>query len=227
MAGGRRDAEGPAERGQPVRHALHAGAHRRRRPVESPAIIRDGEGEGPAVLADDDAGLLGPRVLRDVLQRFQHAEVHSCLDLLRVPAQAGGFDGDRKNRLLRLCLECGRQPRVSQQRRVDPPGEVPEFIERVLCLTLCLREQLVCFCWGVPRHLAGQPERDLEGDKLLLRTIVQVPLQPPPGLVGGGDQALPRCPEVFDQRHVAQHQARLRRHVPDQPLPRRGQRLPW
>jgi hypothetical protein len=39
-------------------------------------------------------------------------------------------------------------------------------------------------------------------------------------------QALARRPEVFDQRHVAQHQARLRGHVPDQPLTGRGQRLP-
>src|SRR6266516_1787343 len=179
MAGGRGDAEGPAERGQPVRHALDAGAHRRGPPVESPAVIPDGEGEGPAVLADGDAGLLGLRVLRDVLQRFQHAEIHRGLDLLGVPAQPGCFNGDRQSRLLRLRLECCREPRVRQQRRVDPPGEIPEFLQRVLRLTLNLREHLICFCWGVPRHLAGQPERDLERDKLLLRAIVQVPLQSP------------------------------------------------
>jgi hypothetical protein len=225
MAGCRGDAEGPAERGQPVRHALDAGAHRRGRPVESPAVIPDGEGEGRAVLADGDAGLLGLRVLRDVLQRFQHAEVHRGLDLLGVPAQPGCFNGDRQGRLLRLRLECCREPRVRQQRRVDPPGEIPEFLQRVLRLTLYLREHLICFCWGIPRHLASQPERDLERDKLLLRTIVQVPLQAPAGLVGGGDEALARGADVFYQRDVAQHQACLRSYVPDQPLPRRRQRL--
>jgi hypothetical protein len=227
MAGGRGDAEGPAERGQPVRHALDAGAHRGGRPVESPAVIPHGEGEGPAVLADGDAGLPGLRVLRGVLQRFQHAEIDGGLDFLGVPAQVRCFHRDRKGRLPRLCFECGRQPQVGEQRWVDPPGEIPELLQRVLRLLLGLREQLICFCRGVPRHLAGQPERDLERDKLLLRAIVQVPLQAPAGLVGGGNEALARGPEVFYQRDVPQHQARLRRHVPDQPLPRRGQRLPW
>jgi hypothetical protein len=55
---------------------------------------------------------------------------------------------------------------------------------------------------------------------------VQVALEPPPRLVGGRDQALPGGPEVLDQRNIAQHQACLRGHVPDQPLPGRGQRLP-
>jgi hypothetical protein len=165
MAGGRGDAEGPAERGQPVRHALHAGAHRGGRLVKSPAVVADGEREGPAVMAERHPGLAGLRVLRGVLQRFQHAEIHGGLDVLGVPAQVRRFHRDRKRRLPGLCFERGRQPQVGEQRRVDPPGEIPELFQRVLCLLLGLREQLICFLRRAPRHLTGQPQRDPERDE--------------------------------------------------------------
>jgi hypothetical protein len=45
---------------------------------------------------------------------------------------------------------------------------------------------------------------------------VQVAFQPPPGLVLGGDQALPGGPQVLDQPRVGQHQPGLGRHVGDQ-----------
>ena len=140
MAGGRGDAEGPAERGQPVRHALHAGAHRGGRLVEPAAVVADGEREGPAVVPERHPGLPGLRVLRHVLQRLQHAEIHGGLDVLGVSAQARRFHRDRNRRLPRLRLECGRQPQVGEQRRVDPPGEIPEIAERARYIVLQLAE---------------------------------------------------------------------------------------
>ena len=75
-------------------------------------------------------------------------------------------------------------------------------------------------------HLAGQAEADPQRDELLLRAVVKVALQATAGLVGGGDQPLPRGAQVLDQPGVAQHQAGLPGHGLDQPLTGRGQRFP-
>ena len=132
------------DRVDPVGHALQAGAPRRGRRVEPDAVVPDLEREPSAVLSKSSTSTLeAPRVLRDVLERLEDAEVDARLDVLRVAPDAVGGDVDRDGGLARLRLERRGEPLVGEQRRVDPAREVAERLERVVGLRLQLRDQLV------------------------------------------------------------------------------------
>jgi hypothetical protein len=143
VTGGRRDAKGPAERGQPVGHPLHTAAGRCSRLVEARAVIGDRERQALAVVAEGHAGRRGVCVLGDVLQRLQDTEVHRGLDVLRVPADARSLDRYRQRWFVGLRFERGRQAQVGEQRRVDPAGEITELFQRVLRRLLGPSEQPV------------------------------------------------------------------------------------
>ena len=70
-----------------------------------------------------------------------------------------------------------------------------------------------------------QPDLDRERDELLLRPVVQVPLDLPPlGVLRSTSQAAGGA-QLVDQRGIAQYQPRLRRQVPQQLVLGAGQRL--
>jgi hypothetical protein len=98
------DAEGAARGGQPVGHALQAGAVGGFRGVEAVAVVGDGEPELPVRAGQGDAGPGGPRVLRNVLQGLADAEVRGGLGFPRVAADAIGLDLDGKRSLAGLRL---------------------------------------------------------------------------------------------------------------------------
>ena len=104
-------------------------------------------------------------------------------------------------------------------------GQVPELGEGPGRGLLGLGEQFRCFLRRFPDGLADQPEVDTERDELLLGAVVQVSLQPAASLIGRGDEAMPGGSHVLDQRHVAEHQARLARHGLDEALGGRGERF--
>lgn len=218
--------EGAAEGGHAVGHALYAGAHGGCGLVETGTVIFDGEREERAIAAEGHASCGGVGVFGDVLECFEDGEVQRGFDLPGIPAHPVRLDGDRERRLLDLGLERGAQAEVGEQRRIDSAGQVPQFLNGLGCCGFGLREEAGCFLWCAVDHLAGQAEGDPECDQLLLGAVVQVAFQAAAGLVGGGDQALPGCAQVFDQGDVAQYQPGLGGYGLDQPLAGRGQRFP-
>jgi hypothetical protein len=81
---------------------------------------------------------------------------------------------------------------VSEHRRVDPAGELAQLLDRELDLLAGLGDQL-CGVRRLGREpRLGEGERHSDADQALLRTVVQVTLDPPPLGIGGSDDALPR-----------------------------------
>src|SRR6266566_4323770 len=78
-----------------VRHALEAGAVAGRGRVESIAVVGDLEGQAAVDLGQLDGGPRRMRVLRDILECLEAAEIHCRLDLLRVPTHVVRIDVDR------------------------------------------------------------------------------------------------------------------------------------
>jgi hypothetical protein len=111
-------------------------------------------------------------------------------------------------------------------------GKVPEIVERGLGVD----RDLVQHRRGPVRialdQLARQPRLDRERHQLLLRSVVDVALQPPSLLILGGDEALLRCLEVLQagaellgQPDVPQHETRLRGEVTNEALLGRIERV--
>ena len=138
---------------------------------------------------DDDVRRL--RVLLDVLQRLQHAEVHRGLDVLRVAADPVGFDRYRNRRLSRLRFQRHAQSFVGKQRWIDAARQVAQRLERLVGIGLQLIERLLRTD-GVPseEHL-GEPDLHLDGDEMLLGAVMQVALEAAALLVLRGDETLP------------------------------------
>ncbi len=74
-------------------------------------------------------------------------------------------------------------------------------------------------------ELLEQAQLDGESDDLLLRAVVEVPLELPPLLVlrsheslAGGAQLLDVVHQLLCQRDVSHHESRLRRKVAHEPL---------
>ena len=120
----------PAQGGQPVGHALQAGAVPGGRGIESGSVVSDGELEASAGAGEADVRPGGVGVLGDVLQGLERAEVHGRLDVLRVALNAVGLNRDRHRGLARLGLQGEDEALVGEQRRVDAPGESPQVVER-------------------------------------------------------------------------------------------------
>ncbi len=89
----------------------------------SPPVVGHLERERPAARPSVTSIARRLRVLRDVLQRLEAAEVHGGLDVLGVAADAVAPDVDRHRRLARLRLERGRGPcRPAAAGRSRGPG---------------------------------------------------------------------------------------------------------
>ena len=91
-------------------------------------------------LREPDLARRRVRVLRDVVQGLEAAEVDGGLDVLPVPTDAVRLHGDGHGGLPRVGFQRGRQALVGEQRRVDASCEVPEVPERLRRLDLEVRE---------------------------------------------------------------------------------------
>src|ERR1700760_3412029 len=108
------------------------------------------------------------------LQRFQGAEIHRRLGVLRVPPDAVRVDLNLQGGLARLGLQRRDQALVGQQRRGDAAGQNPQVVERGAYAVLHHGHE---FRDG-GRIVGGflqQTEVNRERDELLLRPVVQVP----------------------------------------------------
>jgi len=111
--------------------------------------------------ADADLGRGG--VLRDVLQRFEAAEVHGRLDVLAEPPDTVRVHHDGNRRLISLRPQGRDQPAVLKQRRVNPSGQVAEVAERILGVLLQLVEELPGFRVALLHHRGDQAQLDGQG----------------------------------------------------------------
>src|SRR5689334_4521790 len=216
------DAEGAADRGQPVRHALQAGTGCGLCGVKAVAVVGDGELEVAIGAGQGDLGGRSTGVFRHVLQRLQDAEVGSGFGVPPVAADPVRLDQDRKRGPAGLRPHGCSQPLFGQQRRVDPAGQGAQVIQCRVQAVPELAGELPDL-GGVVRGVVQHGELDHERDELLLGAVVQVPFDPLPFLVLGPDQPPSRRPQVVDgglqlggQADVAQHQPRLRRQVGQQ-----------
>ena len=170
-------------------------------------------------------------VLRDVLERFERAEVDRRLHLLGVPPDPIHVDRRRDRRLPCLRLERGCESLVGEERWIDPPGEVTQVIERILeGSSQAVRHLLDTI--GVLRHALEQPELDAQGHELLLRSVVEVPLdlasllilrlhEPP----SRSTKVLQTGLEIGGEPNVPQDESRLRCEVLEERLLRQSERL--
>jgi hypothetical protein len=176
------DADGATNRRQAVGHALQASALSDVCELKTCTIVGDAELKVAVRAGHGDRGPGGLRVLRNVLQGLQDAEIHGGLGVPRVPPDAVGLDEDRQRRLAGLGLQRRRQSLVGQQRGVDPACQGAQVVERRMEPGAELARQLQDAV-SVPSVVLQQAELDCQRDKLLLRAVVQVPLDPVPLLI--------------------------------------------
>jgi hypothetical protein len=114
---------GAACGGEPVGHALQAGAMAGRRGVEAGPVVSHGELD-MAARARQGYGCPGRAgVFRGVLQGFQDAEVHGGLGVSRVAADAVCLDQHGQRSPAGLRTQGWPQALIGKQRRVDLAGQ--------------------------------------------------------------------------------------------------------
>ena len=208
-SGGAANLERATDRVQAVGHPLEAGPVGGRVDVEADPVIHDGEPQRATRLLEVDRHVRGVRILGHVLHRFQAGEVHGRLDLLGASPDPVSMDVDRYHRLAGLGLQRRREPLVGQQRRIDPPGQVAQVLERVVGLGLDVGQHRLGLRGIAIHQRLRQTLFHRQRHQLLLRTVVDVPLQGLRANVLRGDDAASRLAKVLDQPHVSQHQPRL------------------
>src|SRR5439155_6764446 len=119
----------------------------------------------------------------------------------------------------RLRLERGCKPLVREQRWIDPPSEVAQVIERILDgSSEAIRHLLDTI--GVLGDTLEQPDLDGQRHELLLRSVVEVPLDLASFLILRPHEPPSRCTKVLETRleigrepNVPQDESRLRCEV--------------
>ena len=173
----RRDRDLTVQRTDPVRDPLQPGASGRRGRIEATAVVGHREAQRMVSLGDRH-GRRGRRgVFRDVLHRLEAREIDGRFDILRIPGDRVGVDLDRQTRLPRLRLERRDEALVRQERRIDAPGQVAEVLQRRVRLALELADDLARLLRVSFDQAVGELELDGERHQLLLRPVVDVPLE--------------------------------------------------
>ena len=129
-------------------------------------------------------------MLGHVLQRLQRAEVDGALRVLRVAADLIRLDLHRYRAPGRLRVQGHDQAAFGQQRRVDAAGQGAQVVQRRAELCLQVGDRLPEEVWVVGRF-GQQAELDGQRDQLLLRAVVQVPLDLAPFCILGFHQPAP------------------------------------
>ena len=157
----------------------------------------------PVRLKQPHVDVGGSRVLGHVLQRLKGAEVHGGLGVLREPSDPVTVHAHGHLRLASLGRQSRHQPLVGQERWIDPPGQVPEIVERLGESLFRLLEEAVRLLGVSMREGTNQSHLHRERDELLLRPVVDVALDLPTLLVLSDHEALARGTQLLDQSNVA------------------------
>ena len=139
-----------------------------------------------AVEQPDARGCARPRVLGDVLQRFQAAEVDGQLDGRRMSAQPLVRDADRDRRPLHRRAQRGGDAILRQHLGIDPARDALQLVERLVELPLELFDDRLLL--GL-QLLTREAEMHAEGEEPLLGGVVEIAPDPAPLGVGGGESA--------------------------------------
>src|SRR5919206_2840492 len=110
--------ERAAECFEPVGHPAESRPVSPRRRIEPDAVVAHLEEDFAILPPEPDVDVRGTRVLRDVVEGLEHAEVDAGLDFPVEPTDAVALDRDRNGRLAALRLERRGESLVGQQRRV-------------------------------------------------------------------------------------------------------------
>ena len=230
------DGKATADPGRPVGSGVD-----RRRAVEGVDPVRDCREIGIA----ESTGDLDDQLTRDIGDRHVHlrgsghagtfdgledAEVHRFLDMPFVTPDPGSRHAQPRRRRPFRSPQGHLESFGFEQRWVDPVGDRPQCIDRLLRLLGKTGHQRC----DLLRSLAlgeglGDAELDLQGHDLLLCPVVQIAFESVPLRVLGGDQAQTRLTDIagalFElpiEAHVAQHQAGAGRDIREQfPVGRR------
>ena len=153
-----------------------------------------------ASTGDVHGGRLGLRVLGHVGERLGRDEVGGGLDGAAASWRPGTplirtGTGARVGERLQRRAEAA----VAEERRVDAAREVAQLLHRELGLLARLGDQARGRAAGsLCQARLGEAEREGDGDQPLLGAVVQVALDAPALLVGGGDDALAGAAQVVD-----------------------------
>jgi hypothetical protein len=193
--------------------------------IEPNSVVLDFEGQTPVRLSEPNRGARCVCVLRDVLQGLEAREIDGCLSLPLVSADPVGLDRRGNQGLARLALQRRSESLVREQRGVDASGQIPEVVERRVRLGLEIAKQRAEPVVVLPDERLRDPLLHGERDELLLRAVVDVPLERAGALVLGADDPPAGLAEILDEPDVPEHQSGLRRHVADELLLRRIHRI--
>jgi hypothetical protein len=94
VAGARSDRDAAVEGGEPIDHPLQAGPVTDRVRIEPSPVVVHPEREQVGISTETDLGAPGLGVLRDVLERLEHREIHGGLHLLRIASDPVARHGD-------------------------------------------------------------------------------------------------------------------------------------
>ena len=151
------------------------------------AVVLDDDLHVAVAARRRDARLRCTRVLRDVRQRLAGNEVRGRLHRLwQALVERRERDWERRAHCERL--ERGPESFLGQDGRMHPARELAKLADRDLQLDDGLLEQpLELRVARRSEHSLGAAKLQTERNEALLRTVVDVPFDPPPLLVGRGD----------------------------------------
>ena len=188
------DLEAPVEGIDSVVESTEAAACRGIGPAD--AVVAHQHAQAFAFPRQADLRLAGLRILGDVRERLGGDEVSGGLHLRLEPLGGHPADLDRHRSTRCERLQRRLEAMIAEHRRVDAAGELAQLLDRKLDLLAGLGDQLCGMRGRGPDLRLGEFKRHSDTDQALLRTVVQVTLDPPPLGIGGGDDALPRVLEV-------------------------------
>ena len=162
------------------------------------AVVADDDLEPVVLHGRGDCDVRGVGVLGHVCEGLGDGEVGGDLDGLGQPVDVGvhvGLDGAARCQ----ALERGAEAVIAEDGGVDAPGELAQLVERLAQLGAGACEQLGGALRVALDAILGQLQCEGEPDEALLCAVVQVPLDPPPLLVGRLHDAHTRIGQLATQ----------------------------
>ena len=129
-------------------------------------------------------------VLRDVRERLGDDEVHGRLDMRReAPGGRAHLDGNR--RALGQRSYSRVEALVGEDRGVDAASELAKLAQCALCLRLCLVHE-GCRLLVSVHSRPEQPKSHADPEQALLRSVVEISLEPSTLVVSRAHDSSPR-----------------------------------
>ena len=190
---------------------------------------------------DDDlcADFTGPAGRSGPRRAGRRSEVARSDHFRRLRQRRPGAQSRRGPGQLRS--ERGHQTAVGENGRKNPAGQIAQRLQGLVGLRADLVQERAGARRSRFQHLTREASIDGDGHKVLLSTVVDVPLQAPPFGILRGDNALARRPQLVSlggelgqprlelerQPDIAERWAGLRGQIGQQCTLGRGERFTW